>query len=198
MGLIYNENGEISISVNNRLITLSEAEMSYIRKIRSELKVLVPLIDEFQKIAEENDLGKMNPASAKAVKKLKRCMFLWTAIIKVFEGIFAIANTFYIIDQIFYMKNYETKIMSLVSWVVLTLLFSLIDQILTNVQTKTVNDVYKYYTGCVYQCRELIRKMNNSEAFKDSDTKNQLNDLMNKIENKIWEISHKYKWEVNI
>ena len=198
MGLIYNENGEISISVNNRLITLSEAEMSYIRKIRSELKVLVPLIDEFQKIAEENDLGKIDPVSAKAVKKLKRCMFLWTAIIKVFEGIFAIANTFYIIDQIFYMKDYETKIMSLVSWTILSLLFTLINRILANAQDKTVNDVYKYYTGCIYQCRELIRKMNNSEAFKDSDTKNQLNDLMNKIENKIWEISHKYKWEVNI
>lgn len=198
MGLIYNENGEISISVNNRLITLSEAEMSYIRKIRSELKVLVPLIDEFQKIAEENDLGKIDPVSAKAVKKLKRCMFLWTAIIKVFEGIFAIANTFYIIDQIFYMKDYETKIMSLVSWTILSLLFTLINRILANAQAKTVNDVYKYYTGCIYQCRELIRKMNNSEAFKDSDTKNQLNDLMNKIENKIWEISHKYKWEVNI
>lgn len=198
--MIYNESGQECIIIENKLTAIEESESPYIAKIRGQLKILMPLVDEFQKIAEENNLGSMDPKSAKAIKKMKRGMYLWTVILKILEPISAVINIAYLVDTYNRFKSYggESKILSMASWFVVNVVFCLIDNLATTQQSNAIMDLQKYYHGAINQCRCLVQKMMKMESFQNSEDKNKLIELMNQIEDEIYKINYLYKWEVSI
>lgn len=198
--MIYNESGQECIIIENKLTAIEESESPYIAKIRGQLKILMPLVDEFQKIAEDNNLGSMDPKSAKAIKKMKRGMYLWTTILKLWEPISAAINAVYLVDTFVRLKSYggETKFLSLASWFVINIIIRSIETLASTQQSNVTMDLQKYYHGAINQCRYLVQKMMRSDSFKDSESKNKLIELMNQIEDEIYKMNYLYKWEVQI